>query len=128
MLPHMAAPTALPQIPSLAMLRQACLSGLAAPPARSGSSPHPIAAAWHNHLPGAACRSRAAGNNGSSSAVCCMRTDRGSRQRRDERQADAQPEADPQATYACFDSVGGSATIHVFGLNHLEVGSSSIRA
>lgn len=55
----------------------------------------------------------------------CQRTERrrDKRLQRDKRRLaeDDEPDPDLQTNYACFDDVGNSASIHVFGLNHLEV-------
>jgi hypothetical protein len=58
-----------------------------------------------------------------STAVHCQRTERrrDKRIQREKRRLAEDAELDPQANYACFDDVGNSAAIHVFGLNHLEV-------
>lgn len=57
------------------------------------------------------------------SAVHCQRTERrrDKRLQRERRRLAEDDGPDTQANYACFDPVGNSAAIHVFGLNHLEV-------
>jgi hypothetical protein len=58
-----------------------------------------------------------------STAVQCQRTERrrDKRLQRERRRLAEDDGPDAQANYACFEPVGNTAAIHVFGLNHLEV-------